>query len=79
MLRGETFSDTETSIPSASHLHSWVRAASMTHAVSGWMIPVSSAIGMNLSGGISPSRGWFQRTRASTVWIAPVASVICGW
>ena len=51
----------------------------MTHAVSGWMIPVSSAIGMKRSGGIKPSRGWFQRMSASTEWIAPVARVIWGW
>ena len=79
MLRGETLSEIETSIPSASHWQSCVSAASMTHAVSGWMMPVSSAMGMNLSGGMSPSRGWFHLTSASTVWIAPVASVTCGW
>src|SRR5260370_734405 len=46
MLRGETLSDTPTSIPSSSQRHSCASAESMTPAVSGWMIPVSSVIGM---------------------------------
>ena len=71
--------DTETSMPSASHLHSCSSAESMTQAVRGWMMPVSSAIGMKRSGGIRPSRGWFQRSSASTALTAPVATVTCGW
>ena len=66
MVRGDTLSATETSMPAASHLHSCSSAESSAHAVSGWMTPVSSVIGMKRSGGMRPSRGWFHRTSAST-------------
>ena len=43
------------------------------------MRPVSSASGMNSSGGMRPRPGWFQRTRASTETVWPVARSTIGW
>ena len=43
------------------------------------MTPVSSAIGMNLSGGIRPRSGWRQRIRASTPRTRFFVAQTCGW
>ena len=47
--------------------------------MSGPISPLSSATGMNWSGGIIPCVGWGQRSSASMVAIPPVRRSICGW
>ena len=64
--RGETFTATDTSWPDATHCASCASAVSRTQLVNGLITFVSSASEMNRSGGRRPSRGWFQRTRASS-------------
>ena len=43
------------------------------------MMPVCSASGMNPSGPMHPSCGWFQRTSASSASVAPPWSGTFGW
>ena len=54
-------------------------ASSSTHWPIGTIRPVSSAIGMNWIGEITPRSGWSQRSSASTSRIRPVSSVMIGW
>ena len=65
-LRVDTLTETVTSRPSCRQRLHCSSEASSTRSVSGLMIPVCSASGMNPSGPMQPSCGWFQRTSAST-------------
>jgi hypothetical protein len=61
------------------HALAWTIAVSSTQVPMEWMSPVSSASGMNCEGGIQPSSGLFQRSRASTEVGEPSARLVCGW
>jgi hypothetical protein len=58
---------------------SWVQAVRSTQSPSGLMSPVSSASGMNSTGGTMPRVGWRQRTSASMPMILPLLRHACGW
>ena len=51
--------------PCARQAASCPTALRSTHSLIGTIMPLSSAIGMNSSGGMTPYSGWRQRTRAS--------------
>ena len=57
----------------------WAHACSSTCSPSAAIRPVSSAIGMNSSGGIRPRSGCVQRASASVDTGRPVARSITGW
>ncbi|KMO35631.1 hypothetical protein VQ03_21510 [Methylobacterium tarhaniae] len=50
-----------------------------THSPIPKMLPVSSEIGMNRSGGTVPRSGWCQRKSASNPTTVPLSIAICGW
>ena len=56
----------------------WAQAVRSVHSPIGPIKPVSSATGMNLTGGIKPRSGCCQRIRTSTPINRPVARSICG-
>ncbi len=75
----EMLTDTGTvGTPAAAHSSSWRQASSSTQVPIWGIRPVSSAIGMNSSGGTSPRSGCGQRIRASRPVIVPPASS-SGW
>ena len=53
--------------------------ASTENRVSPAIMPVFSAMGMNMSGMIRPCSGWFQRIRASNPTGSPVCASTWGW
>ena len=55
------------------------QASFSTQSPIGAISPVSSAIGMNFIGAMTPSLGWFHLTRASTAKTHPVRKSTCGW
>ena len=61
------------------HAVACTQASWSTHAPIGPMRPLRSAIGMNASGGMTPRRGWSQRSSASVPVIAPVRRSTWGW
>ncbi len=67
------------SSPCSSQLRICWQALSMIQSPSGTMSPVSSARGMNSVGGMSPSSGSCQRTRASTPMVWAEFTLISGW
>ena len=71
--------DTASCSPAARHAAHCASASSSTNAVSAPISPASSASAMNSSGGTNPSRGWIQRTSASTEGMSPVERSTCGW
>lgn len=60
-------------------MRTWRHACSRIHTPMPLMRPLSSATGMNSSGGTRPLSGCCQRTRASTPFISPVVSDTMGW
>ena len=82
--RAERLTDTNSGLSSgadrvARHLAAWRHAVSRTHRPSGMIRPVSSASGMNASGGTRPRVGCCQRTSASKPTISVLSSVTIGW
>ena len=66
-------------MPSCSHARCWRQASRSTHAPIGTIRPVSSAMGMNLSGGTRLPSGWGQRIRASMPISSPERVSTWGW
>ena len=64
--------------PSESQVANCRQAVFRTKSPIGRISPVSSAIGMNMSGGTRPRRGCCQRISASTPTTRPVVMSICG-
>ncbi|MGA9077113.1 MAG: hypothetical protein WB383_02105 [Acidimicrobiales bacterium] len=57
----------------------WRQASPITHSPIGTMSPVSSAIGMNSSGGTIPRAGSIHRMSASTPVYRPSCRSTIGW
>jgi hypothetical protein len=77
--RGETFTATRIARPSRRHCAARRHAAFSTHAPSGTMIRLSSAIAMNSPGGWSRPLRSRQRTNASTATTTPLRASTIGW
>jgi hypothetical protein len=64
---------------SAVHAAPWRSASCSTHVPIPTMSPVSSASGMNSTGGMSPRVAWSQRTRASNPVVRRSVRRTVGW
>ncbi|MOA05295.1 hypothetical protein D3C78_1248880 [compost metagenome] len=65
--------------PWACQAMTWWQASPSAHSPSGRISPLSSAMGMNLSGGTWPSTGLCQRISASQPLSRPLCRSYCGW
>ena len=65
--------------PAARHAAPCAQACSSTHLPISVISPVSSASGMNSSGGTTPRTGWFQRISASTPVVLMSLRANVGW
>ena len=63
----------------AVHSAPWRSASPSTQRPMPVIAPVSSASGMNSTGGTSPRSGWFHRTSASKPVVRPSVSRTVGW
>ncbi len=78
-VRGETLTATERAVPAALQRAHSPSASDRTRPSSWKPSPYCSARGTNSTGGTDPSRGWCQRTRASTTSQRPAVSSTVGW
>jgi hypothetical protein len=65
-------------VRSSDHVAASSQALRNTHSPICKMTPLSSAIGMKTSGGMSPRVGCFQRSSASKPMALPVRISFCG-